>query len=54
MEKVKKRLTLYIDNEMVKRVKGPRKVNVGRELFLGGVPSGVAGARMSGWQVLMA
>lgn len=50
VEKVRKRLTLYINNKMVKRVKGPRKVNVGRELFLGSLPSGVAGARMSSWQ----
>ena len=51
VEKIKKRLILYIDNKMVKRVKGIRKVNVGRELFLGGLPSGVAGSIVNGWQV---
>ncbi|XP_063877309.1 laminin subunit alpha-1-like isoform X1 [Scylla paramamosain] len=50
VEKTKKRINLYIDNKMVKQVKGPRKVNVGRELFLGGLPSGVAAARVDGWQ----
>ncbi|KAG0726288.1 Laminin subunit alpha-2 [Chionoecetes opilio] len=50
VQKVKKRITLSIDGKVVKRVKGPRKVNVGRELFLGGLPSGVTGARVSGYQ----
>lgn len=53
VEKKKKRINLYIDNRVVKRVKGPRKVNVGQELFLGGLPSGVAAARVDGWQVLI-
>ncbi|XP_050712288.1 laminin subunit alpha-1-like isoform X2 [Eriocheir sinensis] len=44
IERVKKRLSLYIDSQLVKRVKVPRKVNVGRELFLGGLPSRVVGA----------
>lgn len=46
---MKKRLSLYIDNKLVKRLKVPRKVNVGRELFLGGLPSSVAGSEVSGW-----
>lgn len=46
---MKKRLSLYIDSKLVKRVKVPRKVNVGRELFLGGLPSRVEGAEVSGW-----
>lgn len=48
IERVKKRLSLYIDSQLVKRVKVPRKVNVGRELFLGGLPSRVVGAEVSG------
>lgn len=41
IEKVKKRLRLFVDNELMKKVKAPRKMNVGRELFLGSLPSNV-------------
>ena len=52
VEKIKKRINLYIDNKNVKKVKGPRKVNVGRELFLGGLPLGVMAPKVDNWQVL--
>ncbi|XP_071547005.1 laminin subunit alpha-1-like isoform X2 [Panulirus ornatus] len=42
IEKVRKRLRLFVDNQLVKKVKAPRKLNVGRELFLGSLPSNVA------------
>ncbi|KAK3855199.1 hypothetical protein Pcinc_038380, partial [Petrolisthes cinctipes] len=49
IEKVRKRLRLFIDNQMVKKVKGPRKINVGRELFLGGLPTSIS--RRESWQL---
>lgn len=33
---------LTVDNQLIKKVKAPRKFNVGQELFLGSVPSNVA------------
>lgn len=42
IRKAKKRLWLTVDNQLIKKVKAPRKFNVGQELFLGSVPSNVA------------
>ncbi|XP_042207400.1 laminin subunit alpha-2-like [Homarus americanus] len=39
IEKFRKRLLLFIDNQLVKKEKAPRKMNVGRELFLGSLPA---------------
>ncbi|KAK7085775.1 Laminin subunit alpha-2 [Halocaridina rubra] len=39
IEKVKKRLRLTIDTQLIKKVKAPRKMNVGRKLFLGSLPA---------------
>ncbi|KAK8738877.1 hypothetical protein OTU49_003716 [Cherax quadricarinatus] len=41
IEKVRKRLHLFIDNQLVKKVKAPRKMNVGRALFLGSLPANI-------------
>ncbi|XP_064107459.1 laminin subunit alpha lam-3-like isoform X1 [Macrobrachium nipponense] len=41
IEKVKKRLRLTVDTQLIKKVKAPKKMNVGRKLFLGSLPSNV-------------
>ncbi|XP_063590781.1 laminin subunit alpha lam-3-like isoform X2 [Penaeus indicus] len=42
IRKAKKRMWLTVDNQLIKKVKAPRKFNVGQELFLGSLPSNVA------------